>query len=187
MRSKPKRAVSDDRGAVMVESLVAIPTLLMFFAMMVQLSYLSMASLVVQHCAVVAARSASVIVPDIPLAFDDQSAVGSADGDRLAAVTKAATDTLAALKPLPSLSLQGASSFNPNITVKLMDPETCEGAAQCPAATDFDAEGIIQAQVSYDYQCAVLFGGSLICGTSGKVTLTAIAAMPNQGAEYGYY
>jgi hypothetical protein len=40
---------ADDRGAVMVESLVAIPTLLAFFAMILQLSYLSIASLVVQH------------------------------------------------------------------------------------------------------------------------------------------
>jgi hypothetical protein len=169
----------NERGAVMVESLVAIPTLLMFFAMMVQLSYLSIASLVVQHAAVVAARSASVIVPDIPFAFDDQSKVGAADGDRLAAVTLAASTVIGALKPLPSLSLQTNGGFNPNVTVTLMD----DGEP----ATDFEAEGIIQARVQYDYQCAVLFGGSLICGTGGKVTLTAIAAMPNQGAEYGYY
>ena len=163
-----------DRGAVMVESLVAIPTLLAFFAMILQLSYLSIASLVVQHAAVAAARSASVIVPDDPFAFDDRSKIGSADGDRLKTITDAANFALTALQPLP---LQG--KFNPAATVKLMK----SGAD----ASEFDTEDIIQAQVSYDFPCGVLFGGSLICGTSGTVTLTGIAAMPNQGAEYGYY
>ncbi len=163
----------------MVESLVAIPTLMAFFAMMVQLAYLSIASLVVQHAAVVAARSASVIIPDIPFAFDDQSKVGSADGDRLAAVTLAASTVITALKPLPALSLQANGGFNPDVTVTLME----DGEPK----TEFEPEDIIQAKVSYDYQCAVLFGGSLICGLGGKVTLSAIAAMPTQGAEYGYY
>jgi hypothetical protein len=163
-----------DRGAVMVESLVAIPTLLAFFAMILQLSYLSIASLVVQHAAVVAARSASVIVPDDPFAFSDQSKIGSGDGDRLATITDAASFTLGALQPLP---LEG--KINPSVTVKL----TKDGAE----ATDFEAEDIIQAYVSYDFKCGVLFGGSLICGTGGVVTLTGVAAMPNQGAEYGYY
>jgi hypothetical protein len=163
-----------DRGAVMVESLVAIPTLLAFFAMILQLSYMSIASLVVQHAAVMAARSASVIVPDDPFAFGDHGKIGSADGDRLATVTDAANFALKALEPLP---LQG--KFNPTATVKLMKSEA--------EATDFDTEDVIQTQVSYDFQCGVLFGGSLICGTSGTVTLTGLAAMPNQGAEYGYY
>jgi len=97
----------------------------------------------------------------------------------LAAVTLAANTVISSLKPLPSLSLQANGGFNPNATVELLD----DGEP----ATDFEAEGIIQARVTYDYQCAVLFGGSLICGLGGKVTLTSIAAMPNQGAEYGYY
>jgi len=163
-----------DRGAVMVESIVAIPTLLAFFAMILQMSYLSIGSLVVQHAAVVAARSASVIVPDDPSAFDDKSKVGSGDGDRLATITHAANFALGALQPLP---LQGA--INPSVTVKLMK----DGAE----TTDFEAEDVIQAQVSYDFKCGVLFGGNLICGTGGIVTLTSVAAMPNQGAEYGYY
>ena len=41
--------------------------------------------------------------------------------------------------------------------------------------------------MTYDYKCGVMFGGSLICGTEGAVKLSGIAAMPNQGAEYGYY
>jgi hypothetical protein len=177
--SLARRGRSDERGAVMVESLVAIPTLLAFFAMIVQLAYLSIASLTVQHAAVVAARSASVIVPDMPTAFDDHSKVGAADGDRLAAVTEAASKVIAALKPLPSLSLQGDSAFQPDAKVALLK----DGKE----ATDFEPEAVIQARVEYEYQCAVMFGGSLICGADGKVTLTAIAAMPNQGASYGYY
>jgi hypothetical protein len=178
-RLRPVHWTANERGVVMVESLVAIPMLMAFFAMMVQLSYLSMASLVVQHAAVVAARSASVIVPDIPLAFSDQSPVGSADGDRLAAVTDAAGAVVASLQSLPSLALQPASAFNPTIAVTLMK----DGQP----GTDFEPEDIVQAQVQYDFRCSVMFGGSLICGTGGKVTLTSLAAMPNQGAEYGYY
>lgn len=163
-----------DGGAVMVESLVAIPTLLAFFAMILQLSYLSIASLVVQHSAVVAARSASVIVPDDPYAFSDQSKIGDAKGDRLATIKHAASFVMEALKPLP---LQG--KFNPDIDVALLK----DGKE----AEEFEAEGIIQARVTYDFQCGVMFGGSLICGTEGVVKLTSTAAMPNQGAEYAYY
>jgi hypothetical protein len=178
-RRSARRSRSGERGAVMVESLVAIPMLLAFFAMIVQLAYLSIASLTVQHAAVVAARSASVIIPDMPTAFDDQSKVGAAEGDRLAAITEAVTKTIAALKPLPTMSLQGESAFQPDAKVVLLK----DGKE----AKDFEPEGVVQARVEYEYTCAVMFGGSLICGTDGKVTLTALAAMPIQGASYGYY
>ena len=177
-RLEPTHLRANERGAVMVESLVAIPMLLAFFAMLIQLSYVSMASLVVQHAAVAAARSASVIVEDLPDAFSDGSAVGSGDGDRLAAITDAANAAILTLKSLPPMSTM-ANPFNPNTTVTLMK----DGSP----ATDFEPDEIVQAQVQYVFKCAVFFGGSLICGPSGNVTITAQAAMPLQGAEYGYY
>jgi hypothetical protein len=178
-RLEPKLLRDNDRGAVMVESLVAIPTLMAFFAMMVQLSYLSMASLVVQHAAVVSARSASVIIPDIPFAFGDQSKVGTAEGDRHAAVVDAAKAAIASLKSLPTLALQSEDAFNEDVDVQIMKDGKESG--------EFEPEDIVQTKIQYDFKCSVLFGGSLICGTSGKVTLTSLAAMPVQGAEYGYY
>lgn len=174
---RPKDRGANDSGAVMVESLIAIPMLLTFFAMMVQLSYVSMASLVVQHAAVVAARSASVLIEDLPDAFDG-SAVGSADGERLAAITDAANTAILPLLSLPPLSTQ-SNPFNPTAKVTLMK----DGSP----ATDFDADEVVQARVEYAFKCAVFFGGSFICGPSQSITITAQAALPLQGAEYGYY
>jgi hypothetical protein len=150
--------------------------------MILQLSYLSIASLVVQHAAVVAARSACVILPDDPMAFTDNSPINSADadGDRMKTITDAANFTLGALQPLP---LQG-TGFNPTVKVTLMKSGS--------PASDFDRidekdPNVIQASVSYQYTCGVMFGGSLICGTGGSMTLSGLAAMPNQGADYAFY
>ena len=66
--SLARRGRSDERGAVMVESLVAIPTLLAFFAMILQLSYMSIASLVVQHAAHNSATAVRRMCPAIMLA-----------------------------------------------------------------------------------------------------------------------
>lgn len=178
-RPHPNHLIGNERGAVMVESIVAIPTLLTFFAMILQFSYLSMASLVVQHAAVVAARSASVIVPDDPTAFKDNSAVGALDGDRLAAVTDAASELLGALVPLP---LQGP--VNSTMTVTLKDVKL-EGAS----GEEAEANDLIEATVKYNFACGVMFGGSLICGLGANPTMTlqSVAVMPNQGAEYGYF
>ena len=162
-----------DGGAVMVESLIAIPLLLFFFAMIVQMSYVSIASVIVQHSAVVAARSASVIIPDEPSAFAGESEVGSFGGDRLATIEDAARHPLMALQPLPLQS----TDFDPTkLTVSLDGAES--GA--------FSSEGVVRANVTFLYQCGVMFGGSLICGLDGKLTLKALAGMPIQGAKYEY-
>ncbi len=164
-----------DDGAVMVESLIAIPTLLTFFAMILQLSYLSIASLVVQHSAVVAARSASVIIPDDPTAFADNSEVGAFDGDRLETVQNAARYPVYALRPMPFQS-------------KDFDPESLKVTLEGSEGKDlFEFDGVVKATVTFPYICGVPFGGSLICGVDGTMTLSAMAAMPIQGAEYAYY
>jgi hypothetical protein len=173
MTSRPTFLRRAAGGAVMVESLIAIPLLLFFFAMIVQMAYVSIASVIVQHSAVVAARSASVIIPDEPTAFSDGSEVGSSGGDRLATIEDAARFPLKALQPLPMQH----SGFDPStLKVKL---EGAEGDS-------FSSEGVVRAYVTFPYQCEVMFGGSLICGTKGTLSLTAVAAMPIQGAKYEY-
>ncbi len=173
MTSRPTLLRRADRGAVMVESLIAIPLLLCFFAMIVQMSYVSIASMIVQHSAVVAARSACVIIPDEPTAFPDHSEVGSAGGDRLAAIEDAARFPLKALQPLP-MQLSG------------FDPSALKVTLEGGESDGFSAEGVVRATVKFPYQCEVMFGGSLICGPDGTITLTALAAMPIQGAKYEY-
>jgi hypothetical protein len=178
----PRRLLADRSGAVMVESLVAIPTLLAFMSAMMQLCLLSMASLVVQHAAVVAARSASVIIPDMPLAFESQSPVGTASGDRLTAVESAANAVILALQPPQGFNT--SANFNKNVTVVLSKG----GDPPDTPATTFAMTDMIQAKVTYSFNCQIGFGASLmVCGTSGHITLQAVASMPNQGAEYGYY
>ena len=174
MSSRRPHWLAADHGAVMVESLVAIPMLLTFFAMVVQISYVQIASLVVQHSAVVAARSASVIIPDDPTAFSDGSPVGSADGDRLATIEHAARAPLFALQPMPFQ----ATAFDPSTLQVQLDGN--EGG-------EFEPDGIAKAKVTFPYKCGVPFGGSLVCGFDATVNLTGMAAMPIQGAEYGYY
>jgi Flp pilus assembly protein TadG len=165
-----------DGGAVMVESIIAIPLLLAFFAMILQYSYLLMASLVVNHAAVVAARSASVIIPDDPTAYSDGSDIGTfQNNDRLATIEDAARAPMHALQAMPFQT----SSFNPDkLTVSL---DGAEGK------DTFEPTGVVKATVTFPYTCEVPFGGSLICGLDGAKSLSAVAAMPIQGAEYAYY
>jgi hypothetical protein len=181
--SAPRRLSSDERGAVMVESIITIPMLLAFFAMILQYAYLSMASLVVQHAAVVAARSASVIVPDDPAAFSadpSSSPVGSTEGARLDVVTDSVNKLTPALQPLP---LQGPVNSTMEVELKRIPKE---GAAD-PSAAEVGAEDLIQVTVKYDFDCGVIFGGATICGTDHKMTLTSTVVTPNQGANYGYF
>lgn len=166
-----RRRRSSERGAVMVESLIAIPTILALFFMTQQLAYLAVAQLVTQHAAVQAARAAIVIVPDDPFAFDDRSPIGSAKGDRLAAVK------LAAQTPLAAVS-DGKAPRDVQVEVQLLkDGQEAE---------EFEKDDVVGVSVHYDYECTVPVG-KLICGADATAKLEATASMPNQGAEYGYY
>src|SRR5258708_17685340 len=104
MNRKPtdvRLLLRERRGAVYTEALIAIPVLLFFFSASLQLAYLSIASLLLRHAAVAAARSAAVIVPDAPSAFGDGSAAGTPSGGPIAAVPKAAAAGLAAAHDTP--------------------------------------------------------------------------------------
>jgi len=58
--------VSDQRGVVFLEFLIAIVPLWTFFLCMVQLAFIAHANLMVKHSADSAARSAVVVLPDDP-------------------------------------------------------------------------------------------------------------------------
>jgi hypothetical protein len=163
-----RRLLRERRGAVYVEAAIAIPILLMFFSMTLQLAYLSIASLLLRHATVAAARSASVIIPDAPSAFGG-SAAGTVSGDRLAAVQKAATSVMLALDNVPLLWPAGSAGVGTgDVVVDLQNVNS----------------GVVR--VSFNAPCTVPLGGWMTCGGSSK-TLTASAAFPLQGASYAYY
>jgi hypothetical protein len=157
------------RGAVYTEALIAIPVLLFFFSASLQLAYLSIASLLLRHAAVAAARSAAVIVPDAPSAFGDGSAAGTTSGGRIAAVQKSATAVMIALDNLPLLWLAGSAGVTDgDVGVDLGNVQN----------------GVVR--VSFTAPCTVPLGGWIICGGTTK-TLVSSAAFPLQGASYAYY
>jgi hypothetical protein len=159
----------DDRGGVYFESVIALPILILFFSWSVQLTYLSIASLLVKHAAVAAARSAAVVIPDCPSAFADGSPPGTLGGERLAAVQKAATAVIVALDYLP-----------------LLWPAGSAGVTAPDVSVDLAGSGVGLVVVSFPAPCTVPLGGWIICGGASK-TITASATFPVQGASYAYY
>jgi hypothetical protein len=159
--AKVDTARRDTKGAIYVEFLIAFMPLFTFFLCMVQISFLRVVSMVNKHAAVVAARAASVILPDDPAAYGGE-AVGSANGARKEAITRAAKAALSAVTP----------SAEPKVTF--------------PAGASFGHDGLVQVKVEYEYACRVPLAAEIACGLDRKVTFTADASMPIQGALYEY-
>ncbi len=154
------KLLRETRGAVYVEFLAVFLPLFIFFLSLVQLIFVQTASLVVSHAAMTAARAAAVIAPDDP-AYYGGAGVGTLGGAKKNDVIKAAAIPLSALGPEGeglTVDVGGAYAKDAMITVKL----------------------------KYDYKCRVPGGALFVCGFGGTKTISAEAAMRNQGAEYVY-
>jgi hypothetical protein len=151
--------VSNTRGSVFVETLIAVVVPVLFFFVAWQLVDLFTAQLVLKHAAVAAARAAIVVGPDERRFYGGQGENEIGKGDRHTDIEAAAALVLAAAPNLVTfgVELKGTPSGNNPIT----------------------------AAVSADYAC---HGGwlSLVCGGGGSRRLTAEATLPYQGAQYKY-
>ena len=152
-----RRLPADDRGAAIVEMLVAFPVFFAFFATIVQLAYLEVAGLATEHAATVAARAAIVVAADDPRFYG--TGTGTLDGQRGEEVDEAVHNTLRLATDEPTAHTK-FSGF---------------------------AEGtIVTAEVTFDYPCTIPVGSVIVCGASRTRHITRQAAMPSQTASYVY-
>ncbi len=158
----------DQRGAIMVEFLIAFLPLFVFFECIIQLTGLTVAKMVIQHSAYVAARAAVVVLPDDPKYYGGTQ-LGVFDGQRRDEIQRAAAIPLTAVRSLvhARVSVQQTASRRGN-------------------ATGFTGQRI-SVRVQADYRCFVPLASIIVCGSSsGERTLTAEASLPYQGAPYPY-
>ncbi|MET0340490.1 MAG: hypothetical protein ABW252_05780 [Polyangiales bacterium] len=150
---------ADERGAAMVEYLIAFLPVMMLFASIWQVADAYAAHLIVQRAASAAGRAASVVLPDDPF-FYGGAPVDVYEGVRRAQIERAAHLVLVASSKIaaaPEVRIEGTFSGN----------------------------GPITATVDARYRCYPGWG-VLVCGVDGLLPLTASARYPYHGARYGY-
>jgi hypothetical protein len=154
-----KRLVSRTRGSAVVEVLVVFPIFFAFFAMIVQLVFLELAGIAVQHAAIVGVRGAVVVAADDPK-FYAGSSVGSLNGKRKSEVDEAIDNVL-------RFSMH---DFKHDIAF----------------SGGFGEGSIVKATLVVDYKCEVPVGRWVVCGTGLTQRITREASMPTQTAGYIY-
>ena len=149
------------RGAVYVEFLVVFLPLLSLFLGLVQLAFLQAASIIVQHSAMRAVRTAGVILYDNPKFYNNegQGSVGS---------TKRKIVEDDARIPLTTLGDASKATITWN-------------------ANGYDRDDPVTLTVLFDYSCRVPLGRILACGADGEKQLAGEATLPTQGADFDYY
>lgn len=146
----------DERGAVLVEFLVALMPLMITFSSFVQLSQIATARVVVKHATIVGARAAAVM-SNKNHNTPDQKGDGATD-------IKEGVN--AALGPWVRTMKQ--------VDVEVDDQSSCS-----------DPYGMVSVTVKADYRCSVPFGGFLLCGTSGgKHSIAYKIGFPHEGARF---
>lgn len=148
---------TDERGAVLVEFLVALMPLMITFSSFVQLSQIATARVVVKHATIVGARAAAVISNANHNTPDQKS--GDNVGDIREGVRAALGPWLQTMR---------------RVDVDIQDQSDCS-----------DPYGLVTVTVSADYKCSVPFGGQLLCGTHGGThDITFKVGFPHEGARY---
>lgn len=148
---------TDERGAVLVEFLVALMPLMITFSSFVQLSQIATARVVVKHATIVGARAAAVISNANHNTPDQKS------GDNLGEIRNG---VWAALGPW-SKTMRG-------VDVEVQDQSSCD-----------DPYGLVTVTVNARYKCSVPFGGQLLCGTHGGMhDISFKVGFPHEGARY---
>jgi len=155
------KLLRDSSGAAAQPLIVMFVPFFALFLSAVQLGFIEAASLVTTHAATVAARSASVVLPDDPR-FYDGAPVGAWTGARRRDVEDAAKIPLTIFdtKPNVDVSLRGATFSN-------------------------DA-GPVRVKVGFEFPCAVPLGQWILCGKKKTFRIEREAEMPYQGAGYVY-
>lgn len=154
-RKPPLR--SDERGAALVEFLVALMPLMITFFSFVQLAQITTARLIVKHATIVGARAAAVI-SNVNHNTPDQQGDGAED--------------------IREAVRQGLGRWKHNmarVDVTVDDQSSCSGQN--------GQYGLVTVDVKADYKCSVPFGRSLICKGS-RHNIGFKIGFPHQGARY---
>jgi Flp pilus assembly protein TadG len=156
-RAARARARMRAGGAIYVETLVALPVILLFFFITWQLFDMFTAHLIVRHAADAAARAAAVIAPDEPTHYNGQPIDDLGGGQRLQDVRAAA---IAVLNAHPHLN-----GTQVNVSV---DP--------------FTHTSLVTVHVDAQYHCRLNWVNA-VCGFSGSRTLSSRGEFPYQAAD----
>jgi hypothetical protein len=150
----------DDAGVATQPLLAMFTPFFALFMTVVQLGFIEVASLVTTHSANLAARCASVVLPDDPRYYDGVP-VGEWSGARRRQIDDSAKIPL--------------SIFDKNAKVEVsLRNRTYSGNAP------------VRVQVAFDFPCTVPLGQWILCGKKKTFRIEREAEMPNQGAGYAY-
>jgi Flp pilus assembly protein TadG len=177
--------LSDARGAVLLEFLLAIIPVLLLFLGSVQYVLLAVADLVVRHAALTGVRAAIVVLADDPQHYEGE-ALGSVQraGLRVATIRRAVASPLAAIAPEVTdlafaigkpTSLHGALGTSPaqrylNGTTFYDRVATAITFPQAPLSTrlidtSLERAEAITLRVTHLYRCAVPLADALFCAS----------------------
>jgi tRNA(Arg) A34 adenosine deaminase TadA len=151
------RSISDSRGAVFVEKLIALLPLLLVFFLGWELAEVGAAQLVVQRASAAAGRAAMVVLPDEPTFYAGEEPDSYA-GARRADVELAAGMVLSAIPQIGD-----------GFEVEVSDPPL--------------GFGKVDVTVTAPYDCGSL---GLLCGRRDSLTLHATTTHAYHGAKYSY-
>ena len=153
----------DQRGAIFIETVMALVPVLLMFALACQLIDFYVHELIAQRAAAAAVRAAVVVLPDAGVHYGDPDdrLLDRFAGERKRAVEAAALAVLLAYPRFAPLSVRLA-----------VNGRVARGAT-------------LRLTLETDYRC-VLPNVRLLCGFDRKMTLRAEARLAYQGARYAY-
>lgn len=162
------RRMTDARGAIYVEFLIAFMPVFVMFLGLVQLADLHQASVIVGHSAIMAARSAVVVLHDDPQYYGNAE-IGKPTGQRLDDIKRAAMT--------PLLASRSITQYKVNLPASAGGSDT---------KSEFTRDELVRVRVQAQFHCRVPLVGTLVCGSKSMKTLAAEAALPNHGVSYSY-
>lgn len=167
--SRRKPALKDDqRGAVMVEFIIAFLPIFFCFWCILQSAGLYSAKLVVKHSAYLGARAAGVVLPDDPANYN-KAGMYEVTGERKDDIEKAVMLGLVA----------NGSLMTPAAQIKI-------GDKQGNAKQSFARWQVATVDVEVPYRCGLPVAQYVVCGFSGFRMLKAKASFAIHGADYTY-
>lgn len=163
-----ERLNKDTRGAVYVEFLIAFMPVFMMFLGLVQLADLHQANIIVNHSAMMAVRSAVVILHDDPSYYDNVE-MGKPSGKRLDEIKRAAM--------IPLLASRSITEYKVNLPAQAGGKDT---------QSTIQRDDPVRVRVEAHFECRVPLVSKMMCGSKSIRTISAEAVLPNHGVSYSY-
>ena len=180
--SGASRARAGTRGAVYVEFLIAFLPVLIMFMCLWQMSRLYTTGLAVEHAAITAARSGSVVFADDPAQYGGAE-LHKPMGQRRQTVEGAA------LMPLSPFILDG-SLVSVNVTFPSSPGSSQERDHYDPSdpnSDDAHKVDFVRVHIEATFRCRIPLADRIACNPLTRTrTIIREAAYPYQGAGYVY-